>query len=94
MMEAVGSFTQINEASNPGVEQLPAGMSQCWGCSSAGTFGLHFPGLGSSGMSEGQVHVLLTTGLTGLLLLAVLALLCYFTCRLAASLPRGGPATF
>lgn len=45
-------------------------------------------------MIEGQFHVILTTGLTGLLLLAVLALLCYFTCRLAASLPLGGPGTF
>lgn len=41
-----------------------------------------------------QFHVILTTGLTGLLLLAVLLLLCYFTCRLASSLPLGGPGTF
>lgn len=45
-------------------------------------------------MSEEHLQLILTTGVSGLLLLAVLALLCYFTCRLAASLPLGGPGVF
>lgn len=39
-------------------------------------------------------HVILTTALTGMLLVAVLALLCYFTCRLTGSLSLGGPGRF
>lgn len=45
-------------------------------------------------VSEVEVHVILTAVLTGILLVAVLALLCYFTCRLAGSLPLGGPGRF
>lgn len=45
-------------------------------------------------MSEEGLHVLLTTVLSGALLVAVLALLCYFTCRLTGSLPLGGPGRF
>lgn len=45
-------------------------------------------------LSEVEVHVILTAALTGILLLALLALLCYFTCRLASSLPLGGPGRF
>lgn len=45
-------------------------------------------------LSEAEIHVILTTALTGILLVAVLALLCFFTCRLAGSLPLGGPGTF
>lgn len=39
-------------------------------------------------------HVILTAALTGMLLVAVVVLLCYFTCRLAGSLPLGGPGRF
>ena len=45
-------------------------------------------------MNEVEFHVILTTTLTGILLVAVVALLCYFTCRLAGSLPLGGPGRF
>lgn len=45
-------------------------------------------------VSEVEVHVILTVVLTGILLVAVLALLCYFTCRLTGSLPLGGPGRF
>lgn len=45
-------------------------------------------------MSEVEVHVILTAALTGIMLVAVLALLCFFTCRLAGSLPLGGPGRF
>lgn len=43
---------------------------------------------------EVELHVILTAALTGLLLVAVLALLCFFTCRLAGPLPLGGPGRF
>lgn len=45
-------------------------------------------------MTDVEFHVILTTALSGFLLLAVVALLCYFTCRLAGSLPLGGPGSF
>lgn len=45
-------------------------------------------------MNEVGFHVVLTTALTGFLLVAVVVLLCYFTCRLAGSLPLGGPGSF
>lgn len=45
-------------------------------------------------MTDVEFHVILTTALTGILLVAVVALLCYFTCRLTGSLPLGGPGTF
>lgn len=45
-------------------------------------------------MTEVEFNVILTTALTGALLVAVMALLCYFTCRLAGSLPLGGPGRF
>lgn len=97
MLEAVGSFAQIKDSSNPRLGQLPAALANTVGASlTGGLLGLHFPALepGWGSMPEGQFHVILTTGLTGLLLVAVLVLLCYFTCRLAASLPLGGPGMF
>lgn len=45
-------------------------------------------------MTEEGVHLILTTALSGVLLVAVVALLCFFTCRLAGSLPLGGPGGF
>lgn len=45
-------------------------------------------------MTEGEFNMILIASLTGILLVAVVALLCYFTCRLATSLPLGGPGTF
>lgn len=45
-------------------------------------------------MTEVEFHVIVTTALSGVLVVAVVALLCYFTCRLAGSLPLGGPGTF
>lgn len=45
-------------------------------------------------MGEVGSHVILTTALGGIMLVAVVALLCYFTCRLAGSLPLGGPGRF
>lgn len=45
-------------------------------------------------MTEVEFHMILTTALSGVLLVAVVALLCFFTCRLAGSLPLGGPGGF
>lgn len=45
-------------------------------------------------MIEVGFHMILTMALTGVLLVAVVVLLCYFTCRLAGSLPLGGPGSF
>lgn len=45
-------------------------------------------------MTEVEFHLIVTTALSGVLVVAVVALLCYFTCRLAGSLPLGGPGTF
>lgn len=45
-------------------------------------------------MTEAEANAILTTALTGILLVAVMALLCYFTCRLAGSVPLGGPGRF
>lgn len=75
---------------------MAAAQKQCGSLISTPFFTPGHSDWGSSpdSMIEGQFHVILTTGLTGLLLLAVVALLCYFTCRLATSLPLGGPGTF
>lgn len=45
-------------------------------------------------MTEVGFHVLLTTALSGVLLVVVVILLCYFMCRLAGSMPVGGPGHF
>lgn len=45
-------------------------------------------------MIEVGLHVILTTVLSGILLVAVVAVLCFFCCRLAGSLPLGGPGKF
>lgn len=39
-------------------------------------------------------HVVLATVLSGVLLAAVLALVCFFCCRLAGPLHHGGPGSF
>lgn len=45
-------------------------------------------------MTEAGLHVILTAAVSGVLLVVVVCLLCYFTCRLAGSLPLGGPGGF
>lgn len=50
--------------------------------------------LGNTMTEDVGSHVIVTTALTSVLLMAVVVLLCYFTCRLAGSLPLGGPGRF